>query len=120
MELGSGAMAGLAREGRSYRHLSAVPIRNPYQEKSSEKDENLPKTKQRSRIRSRENPRNGTGDPSIVSPTFTFFDKEKSPPPVAPRPRLRTSKQSPFPFESRTSSVNDPVSPKVSGLALWK
>ena len=109
MELGTGAMAGLAREAHSYRHLSAVPTRQTPESgvESRRRVRNRPPTLSK-------NSENEPVSPSSISPTTPSSGKIKSPPPVAPRPKSRGAQPPPIPPKSgSTSSESNAISAKV-------
>ena len=118
VDLGIGAMAGLAREAQSYRHLSAVPTL-PGAQESSCKSKPIKKT----RSRPTAVPANGFEEEQnsapVVTPTSPILDQSKSPPPIAPRPKSRGAKPPSLPPKaSSTSSESDVVSPKVRLIKL--
>ena len=115
MELGTGAMAGLAREAHSYRHLSAVPTRQTPPESG-------PEPRRRARNRPAAIPTSSEKEPKSPpgpSPTTPSSDKSKSPPPVAPRPKARGAQPSPKSPQSASASSEATVTSskvRIAGL----
>jgi len=110
MELGTGAMAGLAREAHSYRHLSAVPTRQT--------PESGPEPRRRARNRPTAITATSEKEPQLPPgplPTTSSSDKVKSPPPVAPRPKTRVTQSSPT--SPQTGSTPSESKVRASGIS---